>query len=209
MSSQKSISYNRRQELCADLVNCFNIIELLRCERSASEMGRFFLKNQHQIIDYLFNFCIIFGTLIYSQGVLCAIIYKRVGTLVIIMFALRHILSLLILISSASALAFGGEAETSPTALEPDQLSSECLSCHEDINETRNRSHGLHVTGIPYEDYTGGSQKFRIVSALALELILLEGRITCATCHGLDPHDGQVVVIDNRRGALCNSCHNM
>ena len=125
------------------------------------------------------------------------------------MFAVRPIILLLTLISSVGAIALEAEAEASPAALELDQLSSECLSCHEDIAEPKNRSHGGHITGRPYEDDTEASQKFRMVSVLPPELVLVEGKITCATCHGLDPHDGQILVIDNRGSALCNSCHNL
>ena len=124
------------------------------------------------------------------------------------MFALRQIVLLLILTSSTSAIALAIEAETSPISLELDPHSAECLSCHEDINEPKNRYHGGHITGIPYENYAEGEQKFRMESTLPLEMVLLEGKITCATCHGLDPHDGQILVIDNSGSALCNSCHN-
>jgi predicted CXXCH cytochrome family protein len=123
------------------------------------------------------------------------------------MFALRYIILLLALISSVSAIALAADSEISPATLELDQLSSECLSCHEELNEPINRSHGGHVTGIPYENYTGGNQKFRMLSVLPLELVFLEGKTTCTTCHGLDPHGGQILVIDNRGNALCNSCH--
>jgi hypothetical protein len=125
------------------------------------------------------------------------------------MFALRYIIQFLILIASVSAIALVAEAKVSPATIELDQLSAECLSCHEDINEPKSKSHGGHVTGISYTDYTGGSQKFRMLSVLPLEIVLLEGKVTCATCHGLDPHDGQILVIDNRGSALCNSCHSM
>ena len=125
------------------------------------------------------------------------------------MFATRSIILFLILTSSIGTIALVAEAEVSPAALELDQFSSECLSCHEEISEPKNKSHGGHITGINYEDYTEVGQKFRRVSVLPPELVLVEGKITCATCHGLDPHDGKNLVIDNRGSALCNSCHNM
>ena len=123
------------------------------------------------------------------------------------MFAVRSIILLLILITSVGVIAL--EAETRPSALELDQLSAECLSCHEDIDEPKKRFHGGHITGRPYEDDIEAGQKFRRASFLPPELVLVEGKITCATCHGLDPHDGQILVIDNRGSALCNSCHNL
>jgi len=125
------------------------------------------------------------------------------------MFAVKPIILLLILIASVGGIALKAEAEAGPAALELDQLSSECLSCHEDIDEPKKRFHGGHITGRPYEDDIEAGQKFRRVSFLPPELVLVEGKITCATCHGLDPHDGQILVIDNRGSALCNSCHNL
>jgi len=123
------------------------------------------------------------------------------------MFAVRSIILLLIVITSVGVIAL--EAETRPAALVLDQLSAECLSCHEDIDEPKNRFHGGHITGRPYEDDNEAGQKFHRASVLPPELVLEEGKITCATCHGLDPHDGQILVIDNRGSALCNSCHNL
>jgi hypothetical protein len=94
------------------------------------------------------------------------------------------------------------------TSLGAEQLSSECLSCHEDIDGLNGSSHsGSHVIGIVYADHTARDEKLRPVLDLPSELIFFEGVVTCATCHGSDPHDGQVLVINNRKSGLCNACH--
>ena len=96
------------------------------------------------------------------------------------------------------------------TSLGAEQLSAECFSCHEDIVGPDGSSHsGSHVVGIAYADHAARDKKLRPASDLPTELALFEGVVTCATCHGLDPHDGQLLVINNRESALCNACHLM
>ena len=97
------------------------------------------------------------------------------------------------------------ERLNAPYGLDP--LSSECFSCHDDSKDQKNEFHRGHVTGIPYDKHAGNNQNFRPISELPVELIFLEGRITCVTCHGIDPHDGQILVVNNSGSALCNSCH--
>ena len=95
-------------------------------------------------------------------------------------------------------------------SLGAEQISSECLSCHNDIDDPNDNSHsGNHVIDIAYADYAEHDEKLRPVFDLPSELVLFEGVVTCATCHGLDPHDGQLLVINNRESALCNACHLM
>ena len=96
------------------------------------------------------------------------------------------------------------------TLLGAEQLSSECFYCHEDIDGPNGSSHsGSHVIGIAYADHAARDEKLRPVFDLPTELVLFEGVVTCATCHGLDPHDGQRLVINNRESALCSACHLM
>jgi hypothetical protein len=96
------------------------------------------------------------------------------------------------------------------TSLGAEQLSSECLSCHEDIDGPNGSSHsGSHVVGIIYADNAARNEMLRPVFDLPAGQVLFEGVVTCATCHGSDPHDGQSLVINNRGSALCNSCHIM
>ena len=93
-------------------------------------------------------------------------------------------------------------------SLGAEQISSECLSCHEDIEDQNGSSHsGSHAIGLAYAAYAARDEKLRPVLDLPSELIFFEGVVTCATCHGSDPHDGQVLVINNRESELCNACH--
>lgn len=88
-----------------------------------------------------------------------------------------------------------------------DQISSECLSCHEDVHDSSHS--GSHAISIDYAEHAAGNKKLRPVSSLQKELVLFEGLITCKTCHGSDPHDGQKLTIDNSESGLCKACHLM
>ena len=88
-----------------------------------------------------------------------------------------------------------------------DQISSECLSCHEDIHDSSHS--GSHAISVDYAAHAAGNKKLRPVSSLQKELVLFEGLITCGTCHGSDPHDGQKLTIDNSESGLCKACHLM
>lgn len=91
-----------------------------------------------------------------------------------------------------------------------DQISSQCLSCHENIDTPNSSSHsGSHVIGIDYADYAVGNERLRPVFDLPAGMVLFEGVVTCASCHGVNPHDGQNLVITNRGSALCSACHLM
>lgn len=99
-------------------------------------------------------------------------------------------------------------AETA--SLGAEQISSGCLSCHEDLEGQKDNSHsGSHAIGIVYATHATRNEKLRPALDIPSELILFEGVVTCETCHGSDPHDGQVLVINNRESALCNACHLM
>ena len=90
------------------------------------------------------------------------------------------------------------------------QISDECLSCHEDLASPNGGSHsGSHVIGLVYADHAARNEKLRPVFELPAELVLIEGVVTCASCHGTDPHDKQSLVINNRGSALCRACHLM
>jgi hypothetical protein len=96
------------------------------------------------------------------------------------------------------------------TSLGVEQLSSECLSCHEDIDGPNGSSHsGSHVVGIIYADNAARNEMLRPEFDLPAGLVLFEGVVTCTTCHGSDPHNGQSLVINNRGSALCSACHLM
>ncbi len=137
----------------------------------------------------------------------CVILLTEKNELGIVMCKLRYIVLLLILMFFTGTIDLMFGTKSAFAGLEVDPISSECLTCHDDTDESKIKFHGGHVTGRPYEDYLDNNQSLRMVSALPLEMILHEGKITCATCHGTDPHDAQLLVIDNRESALCVSCH--
>ncbi|MBW2451491.1 MAG: hypothetical protein JRE16_08555 [Deltaproteobacteria bacterium] len=91
-----------------------------------------------------------------------------------------------------------------------DQFSSECLSCHEDIIDSGSSSHsGSHVVGIDYQEQSARNRMLRADYDLPPELLLPNGVVSCVTCHGSEPHEGQSLVIDNSGSALCSACHLM
>ena len=88
-----------------------------------------------------------------------------------------------------------------------DQISSKCLSCHEDVHDSSHS--GSHAISIDYAEHAARNKKLRPVLNLQQELVLFEGLITCETCHGSDPHDGQTLTVDNSESGLCKACHLM
>ena len=91
-----------------------------------------------------------------------------------------------------------------------DQITAKCLSCHENNDISNSSSHsGNHVIGIDYADSAARNKLLRAVLDLPVELVLFDGVITCASCHGANPHDGQSLVVTNRGSALCGACHLM
>ena len=99
---------------------------------------------------------------------------------------------------------------TEAASLEIDQISAKCLSCHENNDISNSSSHsGSHVIGIDYADSAARNEMLRAVLDLPAELVLFDGVITCASCHGANPHDEQSLVVTNRGSALCGACHLM
>ena len=96
-----------------------------------------------------------------------------------------------------------------PSLPGPDPVSAECLACHDEMTPPEDGTQATqhHSVGINYSAQQGQSPTLRPTVDLPAELILTEGKMTCATCHGLEPHDGEPLVIDNRGSALCSACH--
>ena len=113
---------------------------------------------------------------------------------------------LLVLFSTANKAVCIAEA----ASFEIDQISAKCLSCHENNDISNSSSHsGSHVIGIDYADSAARNEMLRPVFDLPAGLVLFEGVITCASCHGVNPHDEQSLVVSNRGSALCSACHLM
>ena len=109
-----------------------------------------------------------------------------------------------------------------------DAVSLECINCHMNRLTPENQSREDHysgydhVIGIDYASYAADGS-LTLPNALNPALKLIDGRISCVTCHvGYNPNDheglakqrrkkGSVYVmltIDNKGSALCLSCHN-
>jgi len=105
----------------------------------------------------------------------------------------------------------------SMTAATPelDQISSDCISCHNGSDGThagfcllsQKGERDGHIISASYAVLAGQNKGLCSESNLPSETVLYEGEITCVTCHGSDPHNGQTTVIDNRGSALCRTCH--
>ena len=96
-----------------------------------------------------------------------------------------------------------------------DQVSIECVSCHNDSNKDHaglcQIAHGSfcsdHNFSSPYTELAARNKELRPKVSLPAEMVLYKDRITCVSCHSGEPHDGQPTTIDNRSSALCQACH--
>lgn len=114
-----------------------------------------------------------------------------------------------------------------PDRYMPGPTSLICLSCHNGTvaSSTVGSSHALlaglregfssdgaalrdHPIGIPYPSRADGYRSLNEVTARG-DIPLPEGRIECVSCH--DPHGApgvdHLLVMSNRRSALCLACH--
>jgi hypothetical protein len=103
---------------------------------------------------------------------------------------------------------------------ELDPISAGCVACHDGgqgphisfcLLSARGTGCGGHIVSASYAELAAKNKGLRPESDLRPELVLYEGLITCATCHGAcpreDPHGTGTHVIDNFNSALCRSCH--
>ena len=98
-----------------------------------------------------------------------------------------------------------------PVKLDP--VSAGCLACHENAGGSHAgfcllAECGGHIVSVSYADLAARNKGLLPMSSLPSELVLYEGEIvTCATCHGFEPHSGMALAMDNRGSFLCRSCH--
>lgn len=98
--------------------------------------------------------------------------------------------------------------------------SSDCLSCHDGlaVKEVgfQNWSHrssadplGSHPIEAPYPSEWSGSTKFALIPEIQKSgLRLLEGKVTCITCHDLRLQNrGKFLPVSMKGSALCLTCH--
>lgn len=92
---------------------------------------------------------------------------------------------------------------------------ADCIACHEDSASAHTRSclraqmggAGQNIERPTYAGLAALNRELRPVDDLPAEMVFADGRLTCLTCHGTDPHDGPITVIQNSESALCRACH--
>lgn len=99
---------------------------------------------------------------------------------------------------------------------EIDPLSAACLSCHSGsggphvrfcLIGQKDEGCGGHIISASYAALAAQDKSLLPASSLPPEIALYEGKITCVSCHGSDPHGGVPLAMDNSRSALCRACH--
>ncbi len=104
-----------------------------------------------------------------------------------------------------------------------DDNSRECLSCHDGTLSSMADTHikglswehskniGLsHPIGVDYESvYLRNSRRYHPPRNLDPRILLLNGKIGCATCHSHYSKNRKRLVMSNIKSRLCLSCHNL
>ncbi|MHB8987367.1 MAG: hypothetical protein ACYC6S_01145 [Desulfobulbia bacterium] len=121
--------------------------------------------------------------------------------------------SLLLIAATISAAETRVAPSLKGTPVKLDPVSADCLTCHENANGSHASfcllaECGGHIVSVSYADLAARNKELLPASSLPPELVLYEGKIiTCATCHGFEPHSGMALAMDNRGSFLCRSCH--
>jgi len=98
-----------------------------------------------------------------------------------------------------------------------DSFSIECLSCHDGViasmGETTVRAgsftHGIglsHPIGNEYPRFNGKND-FVNVEFLPRSIKLVDGKVGCLSCHNPYGSEDKYLVVQNKRSALCLTCH--
>lgn len=100
---------------------------------------------------------------------------------------------------------FGPKAKTeSPLASD-----SSCLKCHDGSGaKSLGRS---HPSNVPYRRTKLGKNVSPLIPAASLDdrIRLFDNNVTCNSCHSPFSDQPKFLVMPNRRGELCKSCHDM
>jgi len=104
-----------------------------------------------------------------------------------------------------------------------DDVSSECLSCHDGSlgrvsaigvgqwshdGDPEISAPGSHPIGVSYEEaYMRSPKEFRPPSLLDRRITLVNGQVSCLSCHNLYADTPMKLVMSNERSRLCLSCH--
>ena len=117
------------------------------------------------------------------------------------------------LLQAATVLAAESSAVAPP---QPDPVSAKCLGCHDGTNAIQagyclmvkgGSGAGGHPISGNYDQAAKLNPGLNPPRNLPAAIALFEGQITCATCHGSEPHNGSPLAIDNTGSALCRACH--
>lgn len=107
-------------------------------------------------------------------------------------------------------------------SLSVDPVSAECLSCHDGSIGSRSdvgvgywrhsidfiqQDRGIHPIGVNYRMAALRNTKLRPPEMLPSEIKLVDGKVSCISCH--DPYSSRPMQLsmDNRGSRLCGSCH--
>jgi predicted CXXCH cytochrome family protein len=103
-----------------------------------------------------------------------------------------------------------------------DPISMECLACHDgtlakavnhrisdgDIDRVKSIEtiKGAHPVGMNYDSFAR-SKEYVPSKILAANIILINGRVGCVSCHNLLGKNDKYLVVENTKSGLCFSCH--
>lgn len=112
------------------------------------------------------------------------------------------------------------ERGTSKESLDP--VSLQCMSCHDgslssngDVKITGEHGfalsptngQGSHPIGIKYKRAMRSQGGLRPPSLLDPAIMLINGKVGCASCHNIYSKEPKLLTMSNRGSALCLSCH--
>jgi predicted CXXCH cytochrome family protein len=103
-----------------------------------------------------------------------------------------------------------------------DPISMECITCHDGItakavnhrisdgNTHRVKSietiKGAHPVGMDYDKF-GWNKEYVPSEILTKDIILINGKVGCVSCHNLLGNNDKYLAVDNSTSKLCFSCH--
>lgn len=120
-----------------------------------------------------------------------------------------------------------GETVSASNSIGIDTLSADCLGCHDGVGALEiksvlknnppdgahlrgsdNQMIGMdHPIGMDYNRYVAASKGYKPLSGISNNMVFVNGKVGCLTCHDpLIPEKGHLVISD-RNSALCYTCH--
>lgn len=105
-----------------------------------------------------------------------------------------------------------------------DSFSAGCLSCHDGNTASKVRPNfvnnpgkkslmqaisGKHPIGMDYQQYSVASDRLKSLDEMSMNLTLVEGRVSCITCHDPLNSEKSHQRITSAGVDLCSACHNV